>query len=333
MFTRLLAMMVAMRQIQAQTSGGPEVLQLVERPSPVPGAGEVRVRVEAAGVNFIDVYHRTGQYELPKPIAVGLEGAGIVEALGPGVTDVAVGQRVAWAGAQGSYASEVVAPASKVVAVPDGVDAKLAAAVMLQGMTAEFLSSSTYALAPGDTCLVHAAAGGVGLLLVQLAKRRGARVLGTVSTRAKAELARAAGADDVIVYTETDFADEVSKVTQGAKVSVVYDSVGRTTFDRSLDCLRPRGVMVLFGQSSGAVPPVDLQVLARKGSLFVTRPTLFSYIATRAELVARASTLFDAIRAGQLSVRIHDALPLERAADAHRALEGRTTTGKLVLLP
>ncbi|MCK6551370.1 quinone oxidoreductase [Myxococcota bacterium] len=322
-----------MQQIVAEHPGGPEVLQLVERPSPTPGAAELRVRVEAAGVNFIDVYHRTGLYPLPAPIALGLEGAGIVEALGPGVTDVAVGDRVAWAGAQGSYASEVVVAANKAVRVPDGVDAKTAAAIMLQGMTAELLSSSAYPLGPRDTCLVHAAAGGVGLLLVQLAKRRGARVIGTVSSRDKAELARAAGADEVILYTESDFVAEVARLTGGTKVDVVYDSVGRTTFDRSLDCLRPRGMMVLFGQSSGPVPPVDLQVLARKGSLFVTRPTLFSYVATREELLARASTIFDAVREGSLTVRIHDVLPLARAADAHRALEGRRTTGKLLLVP
>lgn len=326
-------MMHVMQQIVAEHPGGPEVLQLVERPSPTPGAAELRVRVEAAGVNFIDVYHRTGLYPLPAPIALGLEGAGIVEALGPGVTDVAVGDRVAWAGAQGSYASEVVVAANKAVRVPDGVDAKTAAAIMLQGMTAELLSSSAYPLGPRDTCLVHAAAGGVGLLLVQLAKRRGARVIGTVSSRDKAELARAAGADEVILYTESDFVAEVARLTGGTKVDVVYDSVGRTTFDRSLDCLRPRGMMVLFGQSSGPVPPVDLQVLARKGSLFVTRPTLFSYVATREELLARASTIFDAVREGSLTVRIHDVLPLARAADAHRALEGRRTTGKLLLVP
>jgi len=289
------------------------------------------VRVEAAGVNFIDVYRRTGLYKVELPHTLGQEGAGTVDAVGPGVTDVAVGDRVAFTDVPGSYAQYAVGPADRLIPVPPKVSNRQAAAVILQGLTAHYLALATYPLESGDVCLVHAAAGGVGLLLCQIAKRRGARVIATVSTEAKAELARGAGADEVILYTRQDFAAEVKRLT-GTGVHVIYDSVGKTTFDKGLDCLHPRGMMVLCGQSSGPVPPVDPQILNKKGSLFLTRPTLFNYTATREELLARAGDVLGWVADGSLSVRIHREYPLADAASAQRALEGRETTGKVLLV-
>ena len=322
-----------MKAIRVTSFGGPEVLRLEDVPIPAPGPGQVLVKVEAAGLNFIDVYHRTGLYPNPLPFTPGPEGAGAVAALGPGVSGFRPGDRVAWASGLGSYAEQVVVPAAHLVLVPSGVDTRTAAALMLQGMTAHYLSESTYPLKAGDTCLVHAAAGGVGLLLVQMAKRRGARVFGTVSTDEKAALARGAGADEVIRYTQQDFLAEVKRLTEGRGVQVVYDSVGQATFDKSLDCLAPRGILVLFGQSSGPVPSFNPSLLAAKGSLFLTRPTLFHYIADRASLEARAGAVLGAAASGRLTVRIERTFPLAEAAEAHRTLEGRKTTGKVLLLP
>jgi NADPH2:quinone reductase len=322
-----------MQAIRVFDTGGPEVMELVEIEAPSPGPSDVLVRVEAAGVNFIDIYHRSGQYKLPFPIPLGLEGAGVVEAAGQDVRGVQPGDRVAWARAPGSYASHVVVPEAAVVKVPEDVDAKLAAAVMLQGMTAHYLAMSTYPLAPGDTCLVHAAAGGVGLLLCQIAKRAGARVIGTVSTEEKAARARGAGADEIILYATSDFEAEARRVTQGQGVSVVYDSVGKDTFMKSLGCLRRRGMLVLYGQSSGAVPPVDPQLLSQKGSLFLTRPTLNDYAATPDELAARAGDLFRWIAAGELRVTVGATFPLSQAALAHEKLGNRETVGKVLLIP
>ena len=322
-----------MKAIRIQSTGGPEVLRLEEVPAPVAGAGQVVVKIAAVGVNFIDVYHRTGQYRVPLPFTPGQEAAGVVTAVGPGVTDVTVGDRVAYTNMLGAYAEYALVPADRVVALPDGVDAKVAAAAMLQGMTAHYLATTVYPLRSGETCLVHAAAGGAGLLLCQIAHMRGARVIGTVSTTEKAALARAAGADDVILYTEQDFEVEVKRLSGGKGVQVVYDSVGRTTFDKGLNVLAPRGMMVLFGQSSGAVAPLDPQVLNHKGSLVLTRPTLGHFIATRAELLARAGDVLGWIRAGKLKVRIGLELPLDQAAEAHRRLESRSTTGKVLLVP
>ncbi len=320
-----------MRAIRVHEPGGAEALRLDEVPIPEPGPGQARVRVAYVGVNFIDVYHRTGLYPLPLPLTPGSEAAGVVDAVGEGVDQVGVGERVAYAGEVGSYAEQVVVDASKLVPVPDDVDLKLAAAVMLQGMTAHYLTHSTFALGEGDTALVHAAAGGVGLLLVQLAKKRGARVIGTTSTEEKAELARGAGADEIVLYTRESFRDAARRFTDGRGVSVVYDSVGKTTFEDSLDSLRPRGMLVLFGQSSGKVPPFDASVLAAKGSLYLTRPSLGHYVAERDELLWRARDLFGWIERGELSVRIDRTLPLADAAEAHRLLEGRRTAGKVVL--
>ncbi len=322
-----------MKAIRIQSTGGPEVLRLEEVSAPAAGAGQVVVKIAAAGVNFIDVYQRTGQYRVPLPFTPGQEAAGVVTAVGAGVTDVSVGERVAYAHLLGAYAEYAVVPADRVVPLPDGVDAKLGAAAMLQGITAHYLATTVYPIRSGDTCLVHAAAGGAGLLLCQVAKLRGARVIGTVSTPEKAALARAAGADDVIRYTEQDFEVEVKRLTGGKGVQVVYDSVGRTTFEKGLNVLAPRGMMVLFGQSSGAVAPLDPQVLNHKGSLVLTRPTLGHFIATRAELLARAGDVLGWIRAGKLKVRIGLELPLAQAAEAHRRLEARGTTGKVLLLP
>lgn len=323
-----------MKAIRIERFGGPEVLTLAELPTPLPGGGQARVRVEAVGVNFMDVYARTGGggYARALPFVPGGEGAGVVEALGEGGHGLRIGQRVAWAGVPGSYATHVIAPAEKLVPLPDGVTARDAAAVMLQGMTAHYLSHSTFTLKPGDACLVHAAAGGVGLLLCQMAKRAGARVFGTTSTEEKARLAREAGADEIIFYTREAFDEVVRTKTAGRGVDVVYDSVGKTTFDRGLSCLRPRGLMVLFGQSSGPVPPFDLQVLNAKGSLFVTRPTLGNYVATRDELLARAEAVLRWMSRGELEVRVDRVVPLSKAADAHRALESRETSGKIVLV-
>ncbi len=322
-----------MKAIRIHEYGGPEVLRYENTPMPEPGAGEARVKIEAAGLNFIDVYHRMGRYPVEPPITPGVEGAGIVDAVGPGVSDLEPGDRVVYAMQMGSYAEYAVVPAWKLVPIPDDIDTQQAAAVMLQGMTAHYLAYSTYPLHPGDTALVHAAAGGVGLLLVQIAKRRGARVIGTVSTEEKARLAREAGADEVILYTQVDFEEETKRLTDGKGVDVVYDSVGKTTFDKSLNCLRPRGYMVLYGQSSGPVPPLDPQVLNAKGSLFLTRPSLGHYAADRAEIMQRAGDLFQWMGAGELKVRIDQTFPLAEADEAHRYLEGRKTKGKVLLIP
>jgi NADPH2:quinone reductase len=322
-----------MHAIRVFQVGGPEVMQLVELPTPSAGRSEILVRIEAAGVNFIDIYFRSGQYKAPLPLALGHEGAGVVEAVGPGVLDIAVGDRVAWAQGPGSYATHVVLPAERAVKIPDGIDPKTAAAAMLQGMTAHYLATSTYPLAAGDTCVVHAAAGGVGLLLCQIAKRAGARVIGTASTEEKAARAKEAGADEVILYTKVDFEPEVRRLTGGRGASVVYDSVGKDTFERSLGCLTPRGMLVLYGQSSGAVAPFDPQLLSQKGSLFLTRPTLKDYAASREELTARAGELFGWIKSGDVTVTVGATFPLADAALAHTKLGGRETIGKVLLLP
>jgi len=322
-----------MKATRIAQHGGPEVLRLEDLPTPVPGPGQILVRLEAIGVNFIDVYHRTGLYKVPLPYGLGLEGAGIVEGVGAGVSEPKEGARVAWASVPGSYATHAVVPAERAVPVPEPVDGRSAAALMLQGLTAHYLSHSTFPLTESSTCLVHAAAGGVGLLLTQVAKRRGARVLATVSTEEKASLAREAGADEVILYTREDFAAAARRLTAGAGVDVVYDSVGKETFLGSLDSLSPRGLLVLFGQSSGAVPPVDLQVLSAKGSLYATRPTLFHYTASPEELRSRTRELFAWLQDGSLKLRIGATFPLADAAEAHRQLEARRTTGKVLLLP
>lgn len=322
-----------MKAIVADKHGGPEVMQLKELPTPSPGPATALVRLEACGVNFIDTYQRSGAYPTPLPFPVGLEGAGVVEQVGAGVTDVKPGDRVAWTGIMGSYATHNVVPVERLVPVPAGVDAKTAAALMLQGMTAHYLTQTIYPLKKGDTCLVHAAAGGVGLLATQMAKRAGARVIGTVSTEEKAALAREAGADEVILYTKQDFESETRRLTGGAGVQVVYDSVGKTTFDKSLGSLAVRGMLVLFGQASGPVPPFDCAVLVQKGSLFLTRPTLVNYIAAREELLVRARDVLGWAQTGALKVRIGATFPLADAPAAHRALEGRETTGKVLLLP
>jgi NADPH2:quinone reductase len=322
-----------MKAIRIHSPGGPEVLTYEDIPMPEPKAGEARVKIDAIGVNFIDVYHRTGLYPMKTPFTLGVEGAGIVDAVGDGVTEVKKGDRVAYAMIPGSYAEYAIVPAAKLVPVPESVDTKTAAATMLQGMTAHYLTLSAYNLKKGDTALVHAAAGGVGLLLVQAAKMVGARVIGTVSTETKAELARQAGADEIILYTQSDFLAEVKTLTEGRGVNVVYDSVGATTFDKSLDCLRPRGYLVLFGQSSGPVAPFDPGKLAGKGSLFLTRPSLAHYTLDRAELLERSGDLFSWIQSGKLKPRIEKVIPMKDAAEAQRQLEGRKTTGKIVLIP
>ena len=323
-----------MRAIKVNQHGGPEALSREEVETPDPGPGQARVRLAASGVNFIDVYMRSGVYPGDPPFTLGLEGAGEVEAVGEGVEEVSVGDHVAWAGVPGSYAEAVVAPANKLVPFNvTMVEARVAAAIMLQGMTAHYLTHSTFPLQEGHTALVHAAAGGVGLLLCQMAKMRGARVIGTAGTEEKARLAREAGADEVILYREQDFAEETERLTSGEGVDVVYDSVGKDTFDGGLDCLKTRGYMVLFGGSSGQVPPLDLQVLNRKGGLYVTRPALAHYTRTREELLWRAESLFSWIGQGNLDVRIGGSYALEDAARAHEDLEARRTTGKLILIP
>ena len=322
-----------MKAIRVHAPGGPEALRYEEIEQPAPSPGQVLVKIEAAGVNFIDIYQRTGHYKVPLPVTLGQEAAGTVSAVGPGVAEPKVGDRVAYTTVLGAYAEYAVVPADRVVVLPDGVSTKQGAAVMLQGMTAHYLATSTYALKSGDACLVHAAAGGVGLLLCQIAKLRGARVLGTVSTREKAALARGAGADDVILYTEQDFETEVKRLTNGAGLQVIYDSVGKTTFEKGLGCLALRGMMVLYGQSSGPVGPFDPQVLNQKGSLFLTRPTLAHYIATRTELVGRAGEVLGWIKSEKLTVHIERELPLAQAAEAHQLLHGRKTTGKVLLIP
>ena len=322
-----------MKAIQVKQVGGPEAMEVVELPVPPPKANEAVVKVAAAGVNFIDVYQREGRYKVAAPFVLGQEGAGTVSAVGADVRSVKVGDRVAWTGVLGSYAEYAPVAADRLVAIPAGVSDQQAAATMLQGMTAHYLSHDTYPLKRGETALVHAAAGGVGLLLVQMAHNIGARVIGTVSTEEKAKLAREAGAGEIILYTKSDFEAETKRLTGGKGVDVVYDSVGKTTFDKSLNVLRPRGMMVLFGGSSGAVPPFDLIALSQKGSLYVTRPTLVNYIATREELVARSGAVFGMIAAGKLKLRIEHTYPLGEAQRAHRDLEGRKTTGKLLLIP
>ncbi len=321
------------QEITVSECGGPEALQLEERDLGDPGIGQVRIRTRACGVNYIDVYFRTGAYPRPLPFVAGLEGAGVIEAVGPHADGFEVGDRVSWSSVPGSYASGLIAPIASIVRVPDAVPDDVAAAAMLQGMTAHYLVHGTRDTQPGDTALVHAAAGGAGLLLVQLLKAAGATVFGTCSTEEKEALARGAGADHVIRYTERDFAPEVRQLTQGRGVDVVYDSVGKDTFEGSLACLRPRGLLVLFGQSSGAVPPFDLGRLNGMGSLFVTRPSLAHYTQTREELEMRAAVVLDAIAEHRLDIRIGAEFPLADAADAHRALEGRTTAGKVLLLP
>ncbi|MEV3982261.1 quinone oxidoreductase [Nonomuraea sp. NPDC049758] len=315
-----------MHAIIVSAQGGPEVLEYVERPDPVPGDGEVVVDVAASGVNFIDIYHRSGAYPLPVPTPIGSEGAGVVSAVGPGVDGPAVGDTVAWAGVLGSYAEKAVVPADRLVPVPDGVSAELAAAAMLQGMTAHYLTHSTYDVKEGDQVLVHAGAGGMGQLLIQVAKLRGAKVYSTVSTPEKEKLARAAGADEVLGYD--DFADALR-----GRIHVVYDGVGRTTFDGGLEALRPRGLMALYGAASGPVPPFDPQVLNRAGSLFLTRPTLVHYVAEREELLWRAADLFGWISSGQLRINVSERYPLAEARRAQEDLAARRTTGKLLLIP
>ncbi|MFQ5417453.1 MAG: quinone oxidoreductase [Myxococcota bacterium] len=315
----------------ARETGGPEVLRIEPHDPGEPGPGAARVRVSAAGVNFIDVYFRTGAYPRPLPFVAGLEGAGTVEAVGSGVAGLSQGDRVAWAGIPGSYATHLVAPADRLVPVPDGVSDDIAAAAMLQGMTAHYLAHGCRAPRSGDVALVHAAAGGTGLLLVQTLKAAGVRVIGTCSTAEKEAIARNAGADSVIRYGEQDFADAVREQTGGAGVDVVYDSVGLSTFEGSLRSLRPRGMLVLFGQASGPVPPFALSRLNDLGSLLITRPSLAHYIASRDELSMRSGAVFDALRGGTLKVRIGAEFALRDAADAHRALESRATSGKLLL--
>jgi NADPH:quinone reductase len=318
------------KAIQVDQPGGPEQLKVVEIPTPKPGPKDALVRIAASGVNFLDVYFRKGLYKADLPFTPGSEAAGTVEAVGSDVTEVAPGDRVAYAMVRGSYAEYAVVVAAQLVKIPAGVEFETAAAVMVQGMTAHYLTHSTYAVQPGDVCLVHAAAGGAGGMIVQMAKARGGRVFGTVSTEQKAQVAREAGVDEAILYTEKDFETEVKRLASGG-VHVVYDSVGKTTFEKSLACLRPRGMLALFGQSSGPVTPIDPQVLNTRGSVFLTRPNLGHYLLTREELLWRAGDVLNAVASGSLRVRIDRSYPLERAADAHRDLEARATTGKLLI--
>lgn len=320
-----------MNAIQIAQTGGPEVLDWKDIATPVAGAGEALIAVDSVGVNFIDIYFREGRYPAPLPFIPGQEAAGTVVSVGEGVTTVKSGDRVAWCGVQGAYAEFAVVPAARLVQVPESVTLAQAAAAMLQGMTAHYLAHSTYAIQAGDTVLIHAGAGGTGLILTQMAKKLGARVFTTVSTEEKAQFSREAGADEAILYTQVDFASEVKRLTGGAGLPVVYDSVGKSTFEQSLTCLRPRGLMVLFGGSSGAVSPFDLIRLSTMGSLFVTRPTLKDYIASRSDLEARARDVFAWLKDGSLKLRIEHSYPLAEAAEAHRALESRGTTGKVLL--
>jgi NADPH2:quinone reductase len=322
-----------MKAVRVHTPGGPEVLKHEDVPEPRPKAGEAVVKVDAAGLNYIDVYYRSGLYKAELPMTLGMEAGGVVTAVGPNVTEVKVGDKVAYTGVPGAYAQYAAVPAQRLVILPAGVSTRQGAAAMLQGMTAHYLACSTYPLKKGDTCLVHAAAGGVGLLLCQIGKMRGARVIGTVSTEEKAKLAREAGADEVILYTKQDFEVEVKRLTSGKGVQVVYDSVGKTTFEKGFNCLAPRGMMVLYGQSSGPIGAFDPQILSAKGSVFLTRPSLFHHIATRDELLARAGDVLGWIRDGKLRLRTEFEFPLKDAAEAHRALEGRKTTGKVLLIP
>jgi len=322
-----------MKAVRIHTFGGPEVMQFEDVPTPAPQAGQVLVRLAAAGLNYIDIYQRSGLYPNPLPYTMGLEGSGVAAAVGPNVTGFKEGDPVAYTGIPGSYAEYVLVPADRLVQMPRGLDVKIGAAAMLQGMTAHYLAYTTYPLKPGDTCLVHAAAGGVGLLLVQMAKQCGARVFGTVSTEEKAALAREAGADAAILYTRQDFEAEVKRLTDSKGVQVVYDSVGKTTFEKSLNCLAPLGYLVLYGQASGPVPPFDPAVLSAKGSLFLTRPTLGHYTADRASLEKRAGDVLGWIAAGKLTLRMEHHFALRDAAKAHASLEGRQTTGKVLLIP
>ncbi len=322
-----------MRAVRVHNYGGPEVLTHEDIPTPEPQSGQARVKIEAIGVNYIDIYQRAGLYRNETPFTLGMEGAGVVDAVGAGVTQVKAGDRVAYAMVAGSYAEYAVVPAAKLARLPASLDAKLAAALMLQGMTAHYLTHDTYPLTQGQIVLIHAAAGGVGLLLIQIAKMLGAIVIGTVGSETKAELAKNAGADHVIIYTTMDFPAEVKKLTDGKGVHVVYDSVGATTFEKSLDCLQPRGLLALFGQSSGPVALFDPGKLAAKGSLFLTRPSLTHYLLDRAELLRRATDLFNWTASGNLRLRIDTTLALSEAARAHRLLESRKTAGKLILFP
>jgi NADPH2:quinone reductase len=322
-----------MKAIRVHTAGGPEMLKLDEIPSPTPKAGEALVKVDAAGLNYIDVYFRTGMYKAELPLTLGMEAGGTVTAVGANVSEVKVGDKVAYTGVPGAYAEQAIVPSSKLVVLPAGVSTRQGAAAMLQGMTAHYLACSTYPLKTGDTCLVHAAAGGVGLLLCQIAKLRGARVIGTVSTDDKAKLAREAGADETIIYTQQDFEAEVKRMTGGKGVQVVYDAVGKTTWDKSLNSLAPRGLVALYGQSSGSIGQIDPQIFNTKGSLFMTRPSLGHYTATREELLQRAGEVLGWVRDGKLKLRMEFEFPLKDAAEAHRALEGRKTTGKVLLTP
>ena len=322
-----------MQAIQILTTGSADVLALRDLPTPTPGAGEVLIRIEASGVNFIDTYFREGRYPAHLPYTLGQEAAGIVVATAPDVTAVKAGDRVAWCGIPGTYAQLAVAPANRLVPIPEGVNFQQAAAALTQGLTAHYLTHSTYPIQPGDEVLIHAGAGGTGLLFIQMAKALGARVITTVSTEEKAALARTAGADEIIFYTKEDFAAKVKELTSGRGLPVVYDSVGKTTFEQSLQCLRPRGMVVLFGGASGAVPPFDLIRLSTMGSLYVTRPTLKDYIAARADLETRAKDVFDAVANSTLKLRLEHIYPLTDAAHAHRDLESRKTTGKLLLIP
>lgn len=324
--------MATMQAIRVHQYGGPEAMELEHLPLPTPGPGQALVKIEAAGVNFIDIYQRSGAYKLPLPLGLGLEGAGTVEALGEGASGVAVGDRVAWTQISGSYATHNVIAADRLVKLPEKLSARDGAAAMLQGMTAHYLIYSTYPLKAGETCLIHAAAGGVGLLLCQMAKMVGARVIGTTSTEEKAALARGVGADEVILYTQQDFEAEVKRLTDGKGVDVIYDGVGKDTFDKGLNIIRPRGMMVLFGQASGPVAPLDPQILNAKGCLYLTRPRLDVYIESRDELVERASDVLGWIADGKLKLRVEHTYPLDQVAQAHIDLNGRKTTGKLVLL-
>lgn len=327
--------MSTMKAIKIHQYGGPEVLTFEECPLTQPGPGQARIKVEAAGVNFIDIYQRTGLYKNTLPHSLGLEGAGIVDALGPDAEKalLKVGDRVAWTYTSGSYATHVLVPYDRLVFIPEKVSFQQAAALMLQGMTAHYLTHSTYPLTYSDTCLVHAAAGGVGLLLCQMAKLKGARVIGTVSSEEKAKLAKEAGAHDVILYNKQDFVSEVKRITDGKGVNVVYDSVGKDTFEKDLDCLATRGMLVSFGQSSGSVPPFEISQLAAKGSLYLTRPKLPDYIETQADLLRRSADVMGWVSSGKLRLKIDRTYPLNQAAEAHKALEGRQTTGKVLLIP
>jgi NADPH2:quinone reductase len=322
-----------MKAVRIHVPGGPDTLRYEDVPEPAPKPGHAVVKVDAAGLNYIDVYYRMGQYKAELPMTLGMEAAGTVAAVGANVSEVKVGDKVAYTGTPGAYAELALVPADRLIVIPAGLSTKQGAAAMLQGMTAHYLACATWPLKSGETCLVHAAAGGVGLLLCQIAKMRGARVIGTVSTEDKAKLAREAGAEEVILYTAQDFAEEVKRLTGGRGLQVVYDSVGKDTFDRGFACLAPRGMMVLYGQSSGPVGPFDVARLAAGGSLFLTRPSLVAYTAARAELVQRASEVLGWIRDGKLKLRTEFEFALKDAAEAHRALEGRRTTGKVLLIP